>query len=84
MSASSLFYLISLQKFYLSIDIKNAGFMRPVITFLNIQLSNSRAKKHIYIFIKCIAFFKKAVKIIYEIKQSVIHLSQTLYHLYLL
>ena len=29
------------------IDIKNAGFMRPAITFLNIQLSNSRdyAKK---------------------------------------
>lgn len=24
------------------IDIKNAGFMRPAITFLNIQLSNSR------------------------------------------
>ena len=24
-------------------DIKNAGFMRPAITFLNIQLSNSRA-----------------------------------------
>lgn len=23
-------------------DIKNAGFMRPAITFLNIQLSNSR------------------------------------------
>ena len=25
-------------------DIKNAGFMRPAITFLNIQLSNSRIK----------------------------------------
>ena len=25
-------------------DIKNAGFMRPAITFLNIQLSNSRDK----------------------------------------
>lgn len=84
MSASSLFYLIFLQKFYPSIDIKNAGFIRPAITFLNIQLSNSRAKKHIYIFIKCIAFLKKTVKIIYEIKQRMIHLSHTLYHLYLL
>jgi len=27
------------------IDIKNAGFMRPAITFLNIQLSNSREKR---------------------------------------
>ena len=27
------------------IDIKNAGFMRPAITFLNIQLSNSRMQK---------------------------------------
>ena len=29
------------------IDIKNAGFMRPAITFLNIQLSNSRIVKGI-------------------------------------
>jgi hypothetical protein len=27
-------------------DIKNAGFMRPAITFLNIQLSNSREEYH--------------------------------------
>ena len=28
-------------------DIKNAGFMRPAITFLNIQLSNSRVYQSI-------------------------------------